>query len=628
MTPRAERLWAAGLLTLHLVLALWGAARNSVTFDENFHLPAGVVEVARRRFDVSPVNPPLLKAACGAIALAAGARLPADSAIALREQSIVGESFMRRNADRYQRVFFAARCLVIALSLLLGFLVWRFGRRLHGPRGGLLALGFYALAPEALAHAGLVTMDLATGLGFFACVYAWWAFARSGRWGWWLMAAAALAFTFLVRFSAALLFPFLLVVGGLLQHAGRVRSRRRLWLGFAALALVVPLALDAGYLGHVSFRPLRERTVLSGAFRRLQTAAPNLRLPLPDDWLTGMDVQSAESNEGDTPTFVLSRITNQPVRWYYPFALAIKWPLGFWGALIAAGLLVARSKRRPSDAWTLRIVPLGFLLSAAFLVNLNVGIRYVFPILPFLCTACGALADPRRVRSAPARPVAVTGPGRRSRIREASFGARDGGRAERVARRAQDARAERPAESPRSGHGHPRVARRWLVAGVLLAAVQGIETAWTAPWYLSSFNLLAGGPGGGYRLINDSNVDWGQGLLDLKDVMHRHGIERIHLCYHGSTDPAIYGIESIPFRGGHLGPESEWLGVSSYFFVGQTQRMMTPTGFTPFMTADFSRLWGLRPAAVAGRSIYLYHLPEVLGAASPEPPVAGKHHRR
>jgi hypothetical protein len=45
--------------------------------------------------------------------------------------------------------------------------------------------------------------------------------------------------------------------------------------------------------------------------------------------------------------------------------------------------------------------------------------------------------------------------------------------------------------------------------------------------------------------------------------------------------------------------------------------MMTPTGFTPFMTADFSRLWGVRPTAVAGRSIYLFHLPEVLGAGSP-----------
>src|SRR5436190_1395956 len=165
LEARAERLWVAGLLALHLALALWGAARNSVTFDENFHLPAGVVEVSRGRFDVSPVNPPLLKAVCGGAALLAGARAPADSAIALREQSIVGESFMRRNADRYHRVFFAARCMVIALSLLLALLVWRFARRRYGPRGGLLALAFYALAPEALAHAGFVTMDLATGLG-------------------------------------------------------------------------------------------------------------------------------------------------------------------------------------------------------------------------------------------------------------------------------------------------------------------------------------------------------------------------------------------------------------------------------------------------------------------------------
>jgi dolichyl-phosphate-mannose-protein mannosyltransferase len=568
LAARAERLWGAGLLALHLALALWGAARNSVTFDENFHLPAGVVEVARGRFDVSPVNPPLLKAACGAIALAAGARLPADSAIAVREQSVVGESFMRRNADRYQRVFFAARCLVIALSLVLGVLVWRFARRLYGGRGGVLALAFYALAPEALAHAGLVTMDLATGLGFFAAVFAWWGFARSGRWGWWAAAAGALAFTFLVRFSAALLFPFLLAVGLVLRHAGRVRRPRRLWLGFAALALIAPLALAAGYLGHIGFRPIGERTAFSRGFHALQRAAPNLRLPLPDDWLTGMDVQSAESNEGDTPTFLLGRITNQPVRWYYPFALAIKWPLAFWGALIATAWLALRRRGRSGAGWTLMVVPLGFLFSAAFLVNLNVGIRYVFPILPFLCTACGALGDERRI-------------------------------------------------ARRTSRGRSSVRSRWLAAGMTLAALQGAETAWTAPWYLSSFNLLAGGPGGGYRLINDSNVDWGQGLLDLRDLLRRRGIGRIHLCYHGSTDPAIYGIESIPFRGGHLGPESEWLVVSSYFFVGQTQRMMTPTGFTPFMTADFSRLWGVRPSAVAGRSIYLFHLPEVLGTGSP-----------
>jgi dolichyl-phosphate-mannose-protein mannosyltransferase len=568
-TPRldstVERAWVAGLLALHLGLALWGAARNSVTFDENFHLPAGVVEVARGRFDVSPVNPPLLKAACGAAALAAGARLPADSAIAAREQSIVGESFMRRNADRYHRVFFAARCMVIALSLLLGFLTWRFARRLHGPRGGVLALALYALAPEALAHAGFVTMDLATGLGFFAAVYAWWGFARSGRWSWWAAAALAVAFTFLVRFTAALLFPILAAVGLALQRAGRARRPRRLWLGGAALLLVAPLALDLGYLGQVDLRPLRERPAVSREFQSLQRALPSLRPPLPTAWLTGLDVQSYESREEDTPTFLLGRVTNQPVRWYFPFALAIKWPLGFWGALLASAILLARRRGlRSGDGWTLLVTPLVFLLSAAFLVNLNVGIRYLFPMLPFLCVASGALAGRRGLRNLP-----------------------------------------------------PETARRWLTAGAALAALQGAETAWTAPWYVASFNLLGGGPGGGYRLVNDSNVDWGQGLIDLREILQRRGIGRVHLCYHGSTDPAIYGIDYIPFRGGRLSKESEWLAVSSYFFVGQAQRMMTPEGFTPFMTADFSRLWNLKPAAVAGRSIYLFHLTDVPAGPSP-----------
>src|SRR5262249_6640041 len=133
-----ERTWVIALLAVHAALAVWGAAMNSVTFDENFHVPAGVVEVARGDLLTSAVNPPLVKAMFGAAALAAGARLPADSAIARVEQSIVGESFMRRNADRYHRVFFAARLVVVLLSLVLGWLVWRFARRLYGPRGGLL----------------------------------------------------------------------------------------------------------------------------------------------------------------------------------------------------------------------------------------------------------------------------------------------------------------------------------------------------------------------------------------------------------------------------------------------------------------------------------------------------------
>ena len=35
------------------------------------------------------------------------------------------------------------------------------------------------------------------------------------------------------------------------------------------------------------------------------------------------------------------------------------------------------------------------------------------------------------------------------------------------------------------------------------------------PYYLAYFNQLAGGPSGGYRVLVDSNLDWGQDLPGL-----------------------------------------------------------------------------------------------------------------
>src|SRR6185369_3412334 len=232
-----EHLWVTLLLAAHVVLAVWGAARQSVTFDENFHLPAGVLEVARGELDVSAVNPPLVKALGGLAALVAGARVPPPEAMPTREQGDVGMAFMHANEDRYQRVFFAARLVTVLLSVLLGLVVWRWSRRLWGPRGALVSLGFYAFAPEALAHAGVMTMDVPTALGFTASFAAWQGFVASGRWRAWAATAGAVAFTFLVRLTALFLPPLLLALAVVELLRRRVRSPRRLWLGYALLAV-------------------------------------------------------------------------------------------------------------------------------------------------------------------------------------------------------------------------------------------------------------------------------------------------------------------------------------------------------------------------------------------------------
>jgi len=90
--------------------------------------------------------------------------------------------------------------------------------------------------------------------------------------------------------------------------------------------------------------------------------------------------------------------------------------------------------------------------------------------------------------------------------------------------------------------------------------------------------------------------------------MARLGIRRLHLAYHGTTDPALYGIDSVPYLGGTPGSESDWIAVSSYYFVGLGQRMMTAHGRTGVVKIDFSPVWKRSPAARPARCMYLFRL--------------------
>jgi hypothetical protein len=550
--PPRERLLVAAILAIHAGLALWGAARNSVTFDENFHVPDGVVVAARGDFGVSPVNPPLVKAAEGALALLAGARLPDPRVVATHEQWAVGESFMRRNADRYHRVFLAARMAVIALSVLLGLVVWWFARRLYGPAGGLLGLAFYAFSAEALAHAGVATLDLATGLAFTGALYAFWVFTRTGRGRAWIVLALWVGFAALTRFTSVALVPMFLLLAALGTLGRRFHRPARVWVGLAALALTTLLALQAGYLGRTSWRPIGDQRFHSARLEALQRAAPWFRLPLPDDFVHGLDVQAREG-QGGTPTFLAGRVVTGRVWAYFPIALLAKWPLGFLAAVLGRGLHALRRRRRLWHEVFVLAPALMVLLSGMLVLQLNIGIRYLFPIVPLLCVWLGGFAAP--ARAARAMPAA----------------------------------------------------RRWARAGAVLALLQAVEVGAASPWYLAFFNAGLGGVGRGYWLVNDSNVDWGQGLIALRDEMRRRGIERVNLSYHGTTDPAVYGVDYLPFTGGDPDRRSDWIAVSSYYYVGMWQRMTTREGRTAEpLRIDFRGLWGHTPAATLAGCIYLF----------------------
>jgi hypothetical protein len=52
---------------------------------------------------------------------------------------------------------------------------------------------------------------------------------------------------------------------------------------------------------------------------------------------------------------------------------------------------------------------------------------------------------------------------------------------------------------------------------------------WIYPHFLAYFNESVGGPKAGYKVLVDSNLDWGQGLKHLKSFMTANQIDKVAL---------------------------------------------------------------------------------------------------
>jgi hypothetical protein len=95
--------------------------------------------------------------------------------------------------------------------------------------------------------------------------------------------------------------------------------------------------------------------------------------------------------------------------------------------------------------------------------------------------------------------------------------------------------------------------RARLAFATVLVALQALAATRIHPHYLAYFNVLAGGPAQGWRLLVDSSLDWGQDLPDLKAWLDRNNsgaqAAPVFLSYFGSGEPDYYKISAhrLPF---------------------------------------------------------------------------------
>lgn len=486
------------LLACLLAAGSWRVYSN--TWDEPEHLAAGIELLDRGQYQYDTEHPPLGRILLALPPYLAGARSfgtpPPDGT---RE----GVDILY-TGNHYWRLLTLARLGTLPFLPLLLFATWLWARRLFSGAGAaLLPVLLLVSVPAVLGHAALASLDVAAAATTLLALYLlqrWVVTARPGDAAWFGLASGAAVAT---KFSAV---PFiglallvLLAGNAAIRHhlaaadtavPGR-RGMRAAGLLIAGLAVLVPLFAVYGVRcadpAGVALRfdwAVSYLLQRSGADYAVGVALSHLWLPQPlKDLVNGLVAVEAHNNTGHL-SFLLGQVRLGGWWYFYLVALAVKTPL----PLLAAGAvglgMMAREAWRRGNSWYAAplVVSVGILIFASGFSRINIGIRHVLILYPFLAMG-GAFVLQRAWRASAAL----------------------------------------------------RAPRAWRAVLLAVVAWQMSPLVSAYPDYLPYFNLTVAHP---EHVLVDSDLDWGQDLYRLERRAAQLKIAHLSLAYRGTADLA------------------------------------------------------------------------------------------
>jgi hypothetical protein len=260
---------------------------------------------------------------------------------------------------------------------------------------------------------------------------------------------------------------------------------------------------------------------------------------VPRDFALGFDAQTLDTERGEFGSYLLGEWSRTGWWYYNALCFLMKEHLAIILLLLLSPLAL-RAFRTDTLAFLGPLLVIGIPLS--LLSSLQLGIRYLLPIYPFLFLMAAASA----------RLIAEKlGP-------------------------------------PRS-----------RIAFVVLALSLGFTAVNESPSHLAYFNPVALRFGEKSDLLLDSNLDWGQDLYQLEGINQTlAGGEPIGLLYFGHVAPARYGIDFqlIPAE-----PVRGVLAVSTAFLKGYPYIAPAPEGgFVEIPAGAMSWLASVEPLREEG----------------------------
>lgn len=304
----------------------------------------------------------------------------------------------------------------------------------------------------------------------------------------------------LSKFTAVLLPPVLVAVLIVSFFSKEYKSGKFRWTRYAggtlAALVIALLVLNAGYGFDKTLLPLSASDWDSNIFKTIKNSFfGKIPIPLPYLYLDAFDIQLRNKSQTLFVYFLNGELSRRGWASYYWFALLYKTPVPLLIACCAAFFAAFRRNASLCER-ALWIAPAAFMFTFTFFARIDMGFRYLLPIVPFMVVlAAGTMARAAEKKRIPAAVVVIL--------------------------------------------------CLWYGSSIFRTFGNG----------MAYFNEFAGGPAGGHRHLIESNLDWGQNLIRLeKFIGEKQYTGPLFVYNYSLVPPQAYGMESFdvpcePVRG-------------------------------------------------------------------------------
>ncbi|RJQ25582.1 phospholipid carrier-dependent glycosyltransferase [Candidatus Parcubacteria bacterium] len=506
-----ELLLVPFLIFVFIALQINSIFSESRVYDENLHIDAGYTFLTKKDFRAEPFNPPLAR-------------------------ELIAVPLLFNPDIKGDPILFWPRITTVLFSVFLAVLVYFFAKKAFGLKAGIFALVLYIFEPNILAHGHYATTDLILSFFIFLTIFLSWIWREKLNLVRIIIISSIVGLSLSVKFSALPFLSFSILGMFLIEKKKNIGQllkfgywKKRIKFVFAA-AFFLSISLWSTYFFTVEpilglrFDSNRE-TMKLAKNNPIINFALNQSVPLGSyiSTIKQMGLYNY-SDKFKKDAFLFGQFSDHGFAYYFPAAFIVKTPIpllvlfiiGIANALrsfhIQKGLFTNSPRTSSLSSSTMAanaklvsmylLIPIAVVFLFMSFSQVNLGLRYVLPAFPFIIVFSSQIINLCQI----------------SKL------------------------------------------RYLLISALLIWYIFG--TIKTSPHFISYFNELVGGSQNGYKYLIDSNYDWGQGLIALKEYQDKNNIKSLELAYFGSISPQKYGIKYDRLEDKNLGEDKHTISVA------------------------------------------------------------------